>query len=91
MEVSGIWPRFWKAAPRFYRGDVLAQREHNTKALLGGLAVCLWQETEVKTDFSTYSTWWFGLNAAKAVFWPFFEVKPCSKAGEPQQLKARTT
>lgn len=68
-----------------------SEREHNTKALLGGLAVCLWQETEVKTDFSTYSTWWFGLNAAKAVFWPFFEVKPCSKAGEPQQLKARTT
>lgn len=72
-------------------GRCFSSERAQHKVFVGGLALCLWQETEVKPDFSTYSTWWFGLNAAKAVFWPFFEVKPCSKAGEPQQLKARTT
>lgn len=75
--------------PVFLPGRCLStERAQHTMALL---ALCLWQDTGVKPAFSTYSTWWFGLNAAKAAFWPFFEVKPCTKAGEPQQLKARTT
>lgn len=61
-----------------------SERAQHSMALL---ALYLWQDTGVKPDFSTCSTWWFGLNAAKAVFWPF----SCSKAAETQQLKARIT